>query len=86
MPHTGRLDPELIARLAALVEDYQLLELIETIEAINVAGKGWGRVVMILQNSSMTDLEGQFTRKPRPNQSGLISRRSEPDPGSPPRK
>lgn len=73
MPRTGKLDLELVTRLAGLVEDYQLLELIEVIEAVQLAGKGYGVVEITFSNSSVTDIAGKFTRKPRPNQSGLLS-------------
>lgn len=70
----SRIPPELLSRIAELVEDYQLQELIEVLEAINQAGRGYGRIELVITNHAITDIAGTFTRKPRRNQEGLARR------------
>lgn len=68
----AELPPELIARLSCLFEEFQLADLIESLEVAREAGHGFAEVTVRISNYSSVEIAATFTRKPRPSQSDWV--------------
>ena len=64
--------PEMLARLACVMEPFQLAEFIDACTAAREAGNGYASVTVIFSNSKLSEIEGRFTLKPRRDQSVLL--------------
>lgn len=69
---TPQTSSDLVQRLLAILEDYQLKEFVEVLEAVQDAGRGYGRVELTMTNHAITDIAGNFTRKPRKDQGSWL--------------
>jgi hypothetical protein len=71
-PAKAPIDPELLARLAGLMDTWQLTELIDVCETVKAAGCGWGEVSLLFKGGNLDQIDGHFSRKPRRDQSSLF--------------
>jgi len=63
---------ELLARLARLMEPYQLQAFIEAAEEAKAGGRGYFALTIHYKGGTLDEIQAAFTRKPRPDQSKLI--------------
>lgn len=68
------IDSVLLARLARLLQPYQLEELLDVCETAAAGGRGYYSVEISFTNGGVDIIEGRFTRKPRRSDQGDASK------------